>query len=94
MSKLKNIHIVDSYKVWNIPYMELEIQKTAYITYKDLDADLLLNRSYSSMYIEWWLHNIGYYLTLPFMKLGINWIRDINRRCKDVDLEEWMEWQK
>lgn len=67
--------------------MEVTITKTAYITYKTVYVKELLNRSYTSMYIEWWLHNIGYYITLPFLKLGINWINSINRRCKDVDLE-------
>lgn len=94
MRKLKNIHIVDSYKVWNPSKMRNILVKAAYATYKHVYTEKLLNRSYSSMYIEWWLHNIGYYLTLPFVKLGISWIRDINLRCKDVDLEEWMEWQK
>lgn len=46
-------------------------------------AESYLNRSYRSMYIEWWLHNIGYYLTLPFKKL-----ETINIRFKHVDLEE------
>ena len=39
------------------------------------------------MYIEWWLHNIGYYLTLPFNKNEK--LLAINHRCKDVDLNEW-----
>lgn len=31
--------------------------------------------------IEWWLHNILYYLTKPF-----SIFKSINIRCKDVDL--------
>jgi hypothetical protein len=46
-----------------------------------------LNRSYRSMYIEWILHNIGYYITLPFIKNEK--IKNINERCKHVDLDEW-----
>ena len=41
----------------------------------------LLNRTYFSMYVEWWLHNIGYYITKPF-----SFLEEINLRCKDVDL--------
>lgn len=89
MSNLKNIHIVDSYKIWKPKRIKKIIRKETYDLYKDLFADRVLNRNYYSMVFEWWLHNIGYYLTLPFMKLGINWIRDINLRCKHVDLEEW-----
>lgn len=34
--------------------------------------------------IEWWLHNIGYYITKPF--LSIPALERINKRCKDVDI--------
>lgn len=34
--------------------------------------------------IEWWLHNIVYWLTKPFVKN--NTIKSVNDRCKDVDL--------
>ena len=34
--------------------------------------------------IEWWLHNIGYYLTLPFVKNAK--IKALNERFKHVDL--------
>jgi hypothetical protein len=46
------------------------------------DTGIPITRSYTSMYIEWYLHNIGYYITLPFP-----WWDNINARCKDVDLE-------
>lgn len=50
--------------------------------------ETMLNRSFRSMYIEWWLHNIGYYVTKPFcFNKSIN---TINIRCRDVDLEEWV----
>ena len=45
------------------------------------------HRSLTSMYIEWYLHNVGYYLTLPFMK--IRFIAKLNERFKHVDLEEY-----
>lgn len=89
---MKNIHIENSYKIWNLSKMRTLITKNCYLTHKDVYADRLLNRSYSSMYIEWWLHNIGYYLTLPLLRFGVELIRDVNLRCRDVDLEEWMEW--
>lgn len=51
------------------------------------DAEACLNRPFLTMCIEWWLHNIGYYLTKPFCCFDS--INKINMRCKDVDLEEW-----
>ena len=48
---------------------------------------ILFNRPLFSMYIEWYLHNIGYYLTLPFC--FIPWFKKTNERCKHVDLEGW-----
>lgn len=49
-------------------------------------ADIILGRSYKGMYIEWYLHNIGYWITLPFIKNER--IKSINYRCKHIDLEE------
>jgi hypothetical protein len=54
--------------------------------YQDTEAYRVLNRSYISMYIEWYLHNIGYWLTLPFIKNEK--IKALNKRFKHVDLEE------
>ena len=51
-----------------------------------MDADKILNRSYKGMYIEWYLHNIGYYITLPFV--NNEYIKSLNNRFKDLDLEE------
>lgn len=50
------------------------------------NPEKILRRSYLSMYIEWWLHNIGYYLTKSFC--FIEYFNKINIRCKDVDLNE------
>lgn len=86
---MKNIHIENSYKIW-LPqtmrilidnrYAEITGDSTRNIT------DKWLNRSYRGMYIEWYLHNILYYITLPFcdsVKLA-----EYNARAKHVDLEE------
>lgn len=54
--------------------------------YGDIFANKVLNRSWKSLYIEWWLHNIGYYLTLPLV--WISYFKKLNERFKHVDLEE------
>ena len=90
MPNKKNLHIVDSYKVWGTFNMYFEITKAAQNTYdlwKEKDIELLLNRTFKSMFIEWWAHNIGYYLTLPLCH--IPYFKALNNRFKDVDLEEW-----
>lgn len=93
---MKNIHIQNSYKIWRKKDMlgELSIRLNMLLVMNNRVASsweecsrILLNRPLFSMYIEWWLHNIGYYLTLPFC-----WIKKFkswNERCKHVDLEEW-----
>lgn len=83
---MKNIQIIDSYRIWKTSAMKNFIQFSCGVKYRSLYPEELLNRSYQSMYIEWWLHNIGYYLTKPLC--GIDPIRKINLRCKDVDIEE------
>jgi hypothetical protein len=85
---MKVIQIKDSYLIWNTAEMRMLIKKKCHEKHKALFPEQLLNRSYRSMYIEWWLHNIGYYLTKPFCSNTI--IKKINLRCKDVDLEEWI----
>jgi hypothetical protein len=55
--------------------------------YEYLDATNFLNRSWPSIHMEWWLHNVVYYITLPFIRYEK--LKEINLRCKDVDLEEW-----
>ena len=83
---MKNLHIENSYTYWNPKLMKKKIVRMAYRTYNHVLPEELLNRSYSSMIVEWWLHNIGYYVTLPFCKF--EFAKNINLRCKDVDLEE------
>ena len=84
---MKVIHIENSYNIWSTGYMWSEIIHRCHVTYGQMDADKVLNRSYQGMYIEWWLHNIGYYLTIPFIKNGK--IKALNERFKHVDLEEY-----
>ncbi len=81
---MKNIHIENSYKVWSPVKMKKLIRRECLRVYETIAAQIMLNRSYGSMVVEWWLHNIGYYLTKPFKGLA-----GINERCKHVDLEEW-----
>ena len=84
---MNNLHITNSYRVWDTYTMsvmiwdEFEKQNVNFGS-----PSSWLNRSYNSMYIEWWLHNIGYYLTMPFCEYDC--IRRLNLRFKDVDLEE------
>ena len=80
------IHIPFSYDIWKPSEMRYFIDKEAQRCFKSKDPTKTLNRSYSSMYVEWWLHNICYYVTLPFCK--IKFFADLNLRAKHVDLEE------
>lgn len=82
---MKNIQIKNSYEAWRPSFMKACINLACDLKYRRWCATDVLNRSYVSMYIEWWLHNIGYYLTKPFC--FIPFIKKINLRCKDVDLE-------
>lgn len=63
-----------------------EIIHACHIKYGSLQADKVLNRSYRGMYVEWYLHNIAYYFTLPFIKKPF--FKQLNNRAKDLDLEE------
>ena len=89
---MKNLHIQNSYKIWNIDEMYDTIQYASFIRYGDSDAADVLNRTYRGMYIEWYLHNIGYYLTLPLTKNES--IKKLNLRFKDLDLEEHLKNEK
>ena len=83
---MKFIHIENSYNIWLADDMYNIIGCTCLCVYGTKEADKVLNRTYKSMYFEWLLHNIGYYLTLPFIKN--NKIKSYNERFKHVDLEE------
>lgn len=80
---MKSIQIKDSYKIWRPFVMRQLIQNACLAKYDSIFVGDVLNRSYVSMYIEWWLHNIGYYLTRSMAIFEV-----INLRFKDVDLEE------
>lgn len=82
---MKSIQIKDSYLVWRYYTMRGLIRRECFYKYGSILAHEVLNRSYIGMCIEWWLHNIGYYLTKPFCR--IPFILEINMRCADVDLE-------
>ena len=84
---MKSIQIKNSYNIWKPSRQRAYANIEARLQYGRYSANGYLNRSWKSIYIEWWLHNIGYYITLPFCKS--KWIRNINLRCKDVDLGEW-----
>lgn len=77
------MHFENSYNIWSIKKMYMMISE--YTTNPKED----MNRTFPGMYIEWWLHNIGYYITKPFC--FIKYFNFINLRCKDVDLEEWIK---
>lgn len=83
---MKNLHIENSYSTWSIPCMLYAITLEANLTYDSIEPEKLLNRSLTGMYIEWYLHNIGYLLTLPFIKNTK--IARLNERFKHLDLEE------
>lgn len=83
------IQIKDSYNTWDPAEMKIMIQNEAVSAYNTPDAARLLHRDYESMCIEWWYHNIGYYVTKPFCSIKI--INEINSKCKDVDIEEYVE---
>ena len=84
---MANIHIENSYKIWLTSTMNSFIWEKCYEQFGFRHPQDVLNRSFRSMYIEWWLHNIGYYITKPFCHIEA--VKKINLRCKDVDLEAW-----
>lgn len=74
-----NIHVNNSYNIWKVSSMNEIINQHT----KDPKGDM--NRTYLGMYIEWYLHNIGYYITLPLT--FIPRVKKINYRFQHVDLE-------
>lgn len=84
MPEKKSIQIKCSYEIWSITLMKSAINLSCRMKYGSWDANKVLHRSYIGMYVEWWLHNVGYYLTRNIALFDV-----INLRCKDVDLEEW-----
>lgn len=85
---MKDIQIENSYNIWDASQMRCHIYNKCYEQYGSCSPETQLNRSYTSMYIEWWLHNIGYYITKPLC--FIDFFSNVNLRCKDVDIDEWL----
>ena len=83
---MKNIHIENSYKIWKKKEMHEKIFYTFHSQYRQIDVENVMHRTYESMFLEWYLHNIGYWITLPFIKNQK--IKALNERFKHVDLEE------
>ena len=85
--KMRNIHIPYSYSIWCPSTMKERMYTQLF--YKNIQGEptCYLNRRIWTLIVEWWLHNIGYYLTKPFCK--IEWFDKLNERFRDVDLEEW-----
>ena len=81
----EGIQIEDSYQIWSTKQINSLVQQKTLNKYGIENAETALNRSYLSIYIEWWYHNIGYYITKPFC--FIESINKTNLRCKDVNLE-------
>ena len=84
-SSAKNIHIDNSYNVWSTKKM-YSLMLNA-IEGEAILPEYYLNRSLKGMIIEWYLHNIGFWLTLPFITESSK-LAKINYRCRHVDLEE------
>ena len=70
----KHIKIKNSYNIWKPSTMKHLIDFRCQL-------DRFKPKGYLPYIVEWWLHNIGYYLTKPFP-----FMKNINLRCKDVDL--------
>ena len=84
---MKYLHFDNSYKIWSLSKIRNKIDNVALEKYSSIfSAEVILDRSYMSMYLEWWLHNIVYYVTKPFS--FIKFIKKINLECKDIDLAE------
>ena len=81
---MKNLHITNSFLIWAPSKMREKIVEACMITYKHYDAAEVLGRTWVGMYIEWWLHNIGYYITklIPFLNF-------LTERFQHVDLNSW-----
>jgi hypothetical protein len=77
---------MDSYNTWSEKEMHDKVVHECTYRYYTTDVEKTLNRSWKGIYIEWWLHNIGYWFTLPFIKNKE--IEALNLRFKHVDLEE------
>lgn len=76
----QHVQIKNSYNTWKIGAMMHHIFDAATFL-PDIDW---MAKNTLLIAIEWWIHNIGYYLTLPFIKNSK--IKALNERFKHVDL--------
>ena len=81
---MKNLHIINSFMIWAPSEMKQKIIEACMVAYEHCDAAEVLGRTWIGMYIEWWLHNIGYYIVkyIPFLNFLIE-------RFQHVDLNSW-----
>ena len=86
MPKQKSLHFKNSYKIWSVNTIDMVLVTYCTLRYGTGDYCETLNRTKHGIIIEWWLHNIFYYITLPFIKIPK--IKELNDRFKHVDLEE------
>lgn len=74
----RHIQIKNSYDVWKPTTMQSLIGA-------ECDSYYWVEiKNFKSLVVEWWLHNIGYWITKPFNRIPK--IKSLNLRCKDVDL--------
>ena len=78
----KHIQIKLSYDVWKPHTMKTLIMGVYSRKYGNYSITRIEN--FPSLVIEWWLHNIGYHVTKPFV--SVPKLKRINERCKHVDL--------
>ena len=83
----KYLRVYDSYAFWSISAIRQLLTEACCAKYHCGEVDKLLNRSWTGIYIEWWLHSIGYYLTKPFVDKKQS-MRELNKRFRHVDIEE------
>ena len=83
---MNSLKIIDSFNIWSIEQMSKLIDSQLLEKFGSLNVEEILNRPRFTLYIEWWLHNIGYYLTLLF-----DFLESYNLRFKDVDLQSWID---
>ena len=83
---MNSLKIIDSFNIWSIEQMSKLIDLQLLEKFGSLNVEEILNRPRFTLYIEWWLHNIGYYATLFF-----DFLEHYNLRFKDVDLQAWTD---
>lgn len=76
---IQEIYVKDGYKIWSYKKMRAIIEKS-------IDNPKSMGRTYVGMYIEWYLHNIGYYLTLG-LAARYPFVSRLNERFKHINLE-------